>query len=1047
MSSAHEHFSEQFYKWERRGRGWRVFDGPVKPEPPFVPFRHKLMTETPLVNSGSRPSFLGSLLRKLAAPPPAPVTEPEPEEEPQPEPLARDTDLTELQVTLPADLDIAQDSMERLFQSLSLCREPVAFELMGTPGRVLAQFAANEGDISLVRKQLTAHFPDVLFRERSGTLAQAWADSEGEFGCVFDFGLEREFMLPLAVGKLDAFIGIVGALAGLEEGELAVFQVLWQPVGKGWAESIVNSVTDGEGKPFFVDAPELAKAAEAKVESPLYAAVVRMLLRVGSERRLHEIARELAGALCAFDNPQGNALIPLHNGDYPFEGHVLDVLFRQTRRSGMILNAGELFGLVHLPSEAVRTPELARDEGQTKAAPETPPDGLLLGDNEHNGETVPVYLTPDQRVRHTHIIGIPGTGKSSLLFNLIRQDIERGDGVGLLDPHGDLVDQLLGVIPDHRIEDVVLVDLTDKDFPIGFNILQAHSEDEKALLASDLIGVLRRFSTSWGDQMDIVLLNAIMAFLESSRGGTLADLRRFLLETPYRSQFLQTVSDPELRYYWEQVFSSANGGKSIGSVLTRLQDFFTRKPLRNMVSQRVNKLDFADIMDNGRIFLAKLPEGLNGAENVHLLGSLLVAKFQQTAMARQSQTAADRRDFWLCVDEFDHFITPSMATILTGARKYRMGLTLAHQELHQLEAEPKVASAVNASVCTRIALRVGNDDAKKLAEGFPSFEAESLTSLENFHAIARIERNDCDFNLALRKPEMPDPEEAERRKAEVVAASRARYGTPRAEVEAAWLASLGLAISPAEPTDSVPAPEPPPVKPTPPAAAAEVRNNSEVPKVAEIPKAAKLPAKAEPPAAAPQNTGQARPLPESRELGRGFALHKAMQKRIAVEARAAGFNADPEKQLKKGSQQAADVGLLMGKIRIAVEIALPDSGTTNHEFQNVQKCFEAGYDRVAVISTERGRLDAIAATVKAGLDRSLAAKVTYHLTDEFIDSLPALAAEFRPPPLQPGEIVVDGVILSQNYPSDPAAAMNDPTYRVVADAFSSKRRGRKPKKG
>jgi hypothetical protein len=170
MPSAHEHFSKQFQIWEKRGRGWQVFGEPVYPEPPFIPFSFRSMTETPVMDNGVRPSFLGSLFRKLAVPPPPPPeAEPEPEEEPQPTPLLRDA-LVELQVTLPADLDISRDSMERLFGNLSLCREPIAFELLGTPKRVLAQFAASERDATLVRKQLSAYFPGVSFRERSGTL-------------------------------------------------------------------------------------------------------------------------------------------------------------------------------------------------------------------------------------------------------------------------------------------------------------------------------------------------------------------------------------------------------------------------------------------------------------------------------------------------------------------------------------------------------------------------------------------------------------------------------------------------------------------------------------------------------------------------------------------------------------------------------------------------------------------------------------------------------------------------------------------------------------
>jgi hypothetical protein len=283
MLSIHEHLSKIFVEWEKRGRGWQVFDEPVYPEPPFVPFVIGSMAERPIVDTGVRPSFLGSLFRKIAVPPPPHIEpEPEPEEEPKPTPLLRES-LVELQVALPADLDIARDSMEQFFRSLVLCREPVAFELLGTPERVLAQFATSEEDASLVRKQLSAYFPDALFRQLSGTLEKAWGDSTGDEIYAVDFGLEREFMLPLAAGKIDPFVGIVSALAELQLGELALFQILFQPANEPWAESIINSVTDADGKPLFVNAPELTSAAGNKVAKPLYAVVVRMLVRTAKQ--------------------------------------------------------------------------------------------------------------------------------------------------------------------------------------------------------------------------------------------------------------------------------------------------------------------------------------------------------------------------------------------------------------------------------------------------------------------------------------------------------------------------------------------------------------------------------------------------------------------------------------------------------------------------------------------------------------------------------------------------------------------------------------------
>ena len=313
---------------------------------------------------------------------------------------------------------------------------------------------------------------------------------------------------------------------------MALFQVLWQPVQHPWAESIVRSVTHADGKPFFVNSPELAGAAEQKTGKPLFAAVVRILARTATEKRLFDIARDLAASLRVFSNPQGNALIPLQLEDYALGNHVEDVLRRQTRRTGMLLNSDELAGFVHLPSSAVRSPALLRDSGATKAAPDIvrKPPGIVIGDNEHLGEIVPVYLTADQRMRHTHIIGTSGTGKSSLLFNMIQQDIENGEGVAVLDPHGDLINQILGIIPDDRIDDVVLVDTSDVEFPVSFNILQAQTNEEKNLLASDLVAVFHRLSSSWGDQMDTVLQNAILAVLKSGRGGTLRICSDFLAE-------------------------------------------------------------------------------------------------------------------------------------------------------------------------------------------------------------------------------------------------------------------------------------------------------------------------------------------------------------------------------------------------------------------------------------------------------------------------------------------------------------------------------------
>jgi len=342
----------------------------------------------------------------------------------------------------------------------------------------------------------------------------------------------------------------------------------------------------------------LTAAAEDKVTRPLYAAVVRIVVKSESFDGALQIAQDLAASLGVFADPEGNELIPLSNDEYPLDDHFEDVLCRQSRRSGMLLTCDELIGFVHLPGTVVRSRVLERDSARTKAAPEaTRHGGLLLGRNNHDGQSVPVYLSVEERVRHTHVIGVQGTGKSTLLRNMICADMESGQGLAVFDPHGDLITELMGEVPAHRVKDVVVIDPSDEEFSVGFNILTAHSDTEKNLLASDLVAVFQRLSTTWGDQMDSVLRNAILAFLESSQGGTLADVRRFLLEPAWRERFLKTVRDPEVLYYWRKGFPQLTGNRSVGPILTRLGEFLSPKPIRYMVAQKKNRLDFADILE------------------------------------------------------------------------------------------------------------------------------------------------------------------------------------------------------------------------------------------------------------------------------------------------------------------------------------------------------------------------------------------------------------------------------------------------------------------
>ncbi len=563
-------------------------------------------------------------------------------------------------------------------------------------------------------------------------------------------------------------------------------------------------------------------------------------------------------------------------------------------------------------------------------------------------------------------------------MNLIVQDLHRGEGVAVLDPHGDLIEKLLDYIPATRWDDVVMVDPSDEEFPVGFNILSAHSDLERTLLASDLVGVFQRLSTSWGDQMTSVLGNAILAFLESDQGGTLPELRRFLIEPEFRKDFLTTVKDPEVVYYWRKEFGLV-GGKSLGPLLTRLDTFLRPKAIRYMVGQKANRLNFADIMDTGKIVLAKLPQGLIGEENAYLLGSVLVAKFQQLAMARQAQQVAARKDFYLYIDEFHHFITPSMATILAGARKYRLALMLAHQEMRQLQRNAEVAGAVMANPATRIAFRVGDEDARRLADSFQSFTAQDLQNLDTGEALCRVERFDFNLRTASVHPVQPS---AYTRDA-IYQRSRQQYATPRADVEAE-LAKSRAAMNPGPPPAVNPfakrtaavtaaASQPAPAAPAP------------APTVAPVPPPVVQPIAPTAPVA--ETPKQPKPPPAPPVQGKGGPEHRRLQETFKLLAEGLGWRASIEETVPGGS---VDVAFARGEVSVACEISVTTG--VDYELGNLRKCLAAPFTHVVMVSKEPKHLTKIEAAARETLTASELSRIQFLEPDRLVGLLEKLTA-------------------------------------------------------
>ncbi len=437
--------------------------------------------------------------------------------------------------------------------------------------------------------------------------------------------------------------------------------------------------------------------------------------------------------------------------------------------------------------------------------------------------------------------------------------------------------------------------------------------------------------------MTAILSNAILAMLEHPKGGTLADLRRFLVEKPYRKSFLNSVEDAEVVYFWDKQFPLLSG-RPEASVVTRLNAFLRPKPIRFMVCQKSGRLDLARVMDESKILLVRLPFGLMGEDNARLFGSLLVAKLHQLVMGRQAQRPGDRKPFWLYVDECHHFMTDSMASILSGARKYGMGLVLAHQGMAQVEqANGAVADAIATNAHIRACFRLGDRDAKRMAEGFSSFEASDLVSLPIGRGIGRVGGADQDFSFSV-VPRQTRGTAGGGRIEEIRTRSRKLYGRPKAEVAAELSATPTRDDSPQSGGAQPEAEEP--VVPQVPAPSSE-RPPVDLPTITAL-KAISL------------SPSAAKPAADPGEVSESESLHESLKRLLKLQAEGMNFSVLTEETVPGGR---VDLVLHKGDLRVAIEISVGND--SRYEIKNLAKCLRAGFATVCFVSEDPSKLGAV----------------------------------------------------------------------------------------
>lgn len=661
----------------------------------------------------------------------------------------------------------------------------ISLELVGSAGAVRFQIWIPVGERPFVESLLRAAYPSIEL-----TPAADERPNPKTPDALANVQLARGNYLPIqTVFDGEPLSSIFWTLARAQGSAQVSLQLLVRPKSSAWqtaAHMLAQGLQDGRrglrGVLFGIpaDAPptqgerDRAKAIEDKASGLGFDCVLRVVASADRPEQAREFLRSVAASLRPFAAANS----------FDFRSVLLGKQFRELFRlrqfpplGGFILTAREIAGLWHFPAEA--PPQLAVIRSPKLPPPPGASEGERLLGLSTWGEPMPVRLSvPDAR-HHLHLLGATGTGKTTAMLNLAAQDIAAGRGVGVLDPKGDLVRGLLARIPRHRLNDVVLISPDERDLTIGINPLELSAGDDRDLVAENTLTIFKRiYERHWGMRTDDILKSALLTLLRQPN-STLAHVPLLLTDGAFRRRMVRDLSDPiglDNFWHWYERLSEAQRGEAIGPVLNKLRDFLVRPRLRRLLCQPRSTVDLRKVVDSGQILLADLSTGRWGETTAALIGSFLVAKLWQAALARSAIPEEKRRDFFLFIDEFQHFlgIAGPFADALAQARSLRLSLTIANQHLGQLPRDLREAITSNAR--SRAVFQCGQDDAAYLAREFAPLDAGALMALPRFEMAARLSiggETSRPFTMRTFPPsEVVDQGVA----AEVASTSLSRYG-------------------------------------------------------------------------------------------------------------------------------------------------------------------------------------------------------------------------------------------------------------------------------
>lgn len=490
---------------------------------------------------------------------------------------------------------------------------------------------------------------------------------------------------------------------------------------------------------------------EKKLAAPIVGTNMRLSVSSRDATRTEQILRDLESAFHQFENSTGNKIDWKRVTGGAAKRLFRDAAFRLFESSTeMPLSLRELTSLYHFPPKGIESsPHLKQARFTAAPAPiDLPKDGVLLGTNTYRGQTAEARLSPPDRLRHLYVIGQTGTGKTSFMKTLIEQDIRNGEGVCFIDPHGNDILDLLGVIPPERYEDVIYFDPAYMDRPFGLNLLEydpAHPE-QKTFIVNEILAIFRRLygdvPESMGPAFEQYFRNATLLVMEDpASGSTMLDIARVLSNSSFRNLKLARSRNPIVNQFWQEIATKAEGEASLQNIVpyitNKFDDFTANDFMRPIIGQQESSFKFREIMDNRKILLVNLSKGRLGERNANLLGLILVGKLFMAALSRADNPRGDFAPFYLYIDEFQNITTDSIPGILSEARKYKLSLTIAHQFLAQVDE--KIRDAVFGNVGSMAVFRVGQEDGEFFGKQFdPTFKASDFINIENYNAYVRM---------------------------------------------------------------------------------------------------------------------------------------------------------------------------------------------------------------------------------------------------------------------------------------------------------------------